>query len=141
MAQCYELVIGRLAADPSNSRMAEHGNAPAIRLLRPVKSSRSTILAAAWLGSPRFWMNGGGSTNALEMVDPVTVSYFSGGRVISRPMGTRYVALWRICAPANDTGDERYQDEAGSLWNAFSPTEPYFYWTDTSWGRLHAYER
>jgi hypothetical protein len=27
---------------------------------------------------------------------------------------------------------KRYQDQVGNLWNTTQPTEPYFYWTDTS---------
>ena len=99
--------------------------------------SASQILAINYsggclAGSPRFGANASGSANALDMVDPVTVSYITGGRVVSRPM-------WNVMSPHGGYARlpmtqamRQYRDEAGGLWNAVLPPEPYFYWTDTT---------
>ncbi len=112
-------------------------NGGAWQCARDPSPSVSQILAINYsggclIGQPRFSVNGGGSINALSMPDPVTVSYFSGGRVTSRPMGDLLAPYGGYARLPMTQAMKRYQDQVGNLWNTTQPTEPYFYWTDTS---------
>jgi hypothetical protein len=111
-------------------------NGGAWQCARDPSPSASQILAINYsggclAGTPRFVANASGSVNALDMTDPVTVSYITGGRVASRPM-------WNVISPYGGYARlpmtqamRQYRDEAGGLRNAVLPPESYFYWTDT----------
>ena len=114
-------------------------NGGAWQCARDPSPSASQILAINYsggclAGSPRFDVNDSGSVNSLSMVDPVTVSYITGGRVSSRTMSDLFSPppnLGYARLPMTQAM-RRYQDEVGRLWNVTEPPEPYFYWTDTT---------